>query len=88
MTDKDIYKDLERLKKEINRSISPDSETKETLIALINDVEKRVEEPLDENQDDTLLENLKEAISRFEADHPRATAILNDIMVALSNMGI
>lgn len=88
MTDKDIYKDLERLKEEINNSISPDSPTKETLIALINDVEKRVEEPLDEEQDDNLAENIKDAISRFETEHPRATAILNDIMITLSNMGI
>lgn len=88
MTDKDIYKDLEKLKEEINNTISADSPAKETLIALINDVEKRVEEPLDEDQDDTLLENMKDAISRFETEHPRATAILNDIMVTLSNMGI
>ena len=88
MTDKDIYKDLERLKEEINNSISPDSPAKKTLIALVNDVEKRVEQPADEDQDETLLENLKDAVSRLETEHPRATAILNDIMVTLSNMGI
>ena len=88
MTDKDIYRDLERLKEEINKSISPDSPTRDSLIALVNDVEKRVEEPLDEDQKDNVMENIREAISRFETEHPRATAILNDIMVTLSNMGI
>ncbi|NIT59402.1 MAG: DUF4404 family protein, partial [Aliifodinibius sp.] len=33
-------------------------------------------------------DELKEAINRFETEHPRTTAILNDIMVTLSNMGI
>ena len=35
-----------------------------------------------------LVSDLKEAISEFEVEHPRLTGILNDIMVALSNLGI
>jgi hypothetical protein len=31
---------------------------------------------------------MKEAISQFEVEHPRITGILNDLMVALSNLGI
>ncbi|MGH8544177.1 MAG: DUF4404 family protein, partial [Gammaproteobacteria bacterium] len=35
-----------------------------------------------------LVANVQGAIRHFEVEHPRATAILNDIMVALSNIGI
>lgn len=41
-----------------------------------------------EQEDNSLAENIKDSIARFETEHPRATAILNDIMVTLSNMGI
>ena len=34
------------------------------------------------------LGNVRSAVEQFETEHPRATAILNDIMVTLSNMGI
>ncbi len=35
-----------------------------------------------------LAEDIKEAISEFEIEHPRLTGILNDIMIALGNLGI
>ena len=36
----------------------------------------------------TLAESLRQTIEKFEVEHPRATGILNDILVKLSSMGI
>ena len=56
---------------------------------LHEDLEKlRNENTGGEVQDEGVLTSVREAIEHFETDHPRATAILNDIMVTLSNMGI
>lgn len=87
MTDNELQKKLENLRAEIEKVASNDSEARERLNTLLRDVEKTLEESGAE-VDDNLLENIRETISQFEADHPRATAILNDIMVTLSNMGI
>ncbi len=55
---------------------------------LLQDIESGLEtEEKNKNQSD-LLAGLKESVNHFEAEHPRATAIINDIMVTLSNMGI
>ena len=34
------------------------------------------------------MQGLRETVERFEIEHPRATGILNDIMVMLGSMGI
>ena len=55
---------------------------------LLQDIESGLEnEEQNENQSE-LLAGLKESVGHFETEHPRATAIINDIMVTLSNMGI
>jgi predicted nucleic acid-binding Zn-ribbon protein len=88
MTDTRLKRELDRLRSEI-KDLAPDNiEAREKLDLLISDIEKKVEEPSNENHHTTLIEDLKEAIAQFETEHPRATAILNDIMVTLSNMGI
>lgn len=74
------------MRKEINRLAVDDVESRKRLDQLITDLEAKLEKPDEEN--DGLMVNLKDAIKHFEAEHPRATAILNDIMVTLSNMGI
>ncbi|MGH8521008.1 MAG: DUF4404 family protein [Gammaproteobacteria bacterium] len=42
----------------------------------------------DQTRHEDLIANVQGAIRHFEVEHPRATAILNDIMVALTNIGI
>ncbi len=60
----------------------------ERLDALAADLEHRLEHPREDNQDEDLLERLREGVEHFEVEHPRVTGILNDLMVALSSMGI
>jgi chaperonin cofactor prefoldin len=77
---------LDSLRAEIDRLHTDDTESKERLEKLVQSLENKLENPDDEGQ--SLQEGIKDSITHFEVSHPRITAILNDIMMALSNMGI
>ncbi len=83
-----LQHELERLRKEVNEVTSNNDDVKEKLNLLISDIEKKLDKPTDEDHHNNLVQGVKDAIGQFESEHPRATAILNDIMVTLSNMGI
>jgi hypothetical protein len=87
MTHSKLKQSLQRLQAEIEdrKSIS-DAEKKE-LEAIIANIRQALD--TDEEPEGTDLQaKLSSAIVRLEASHPRLTAVLNDIMVTLSNMGI
>ena len=88
MTDIKLKDELEKLRTEVKELATDNIEATEKLEALIGEIEKKLQEPSNPDQNTSLVEDLKDAISQFETEHPRATAILNDIMVTLSNMGI
>jgi len=88
MSDRKLQADLERLRAELKRVAKDDAEARGKLDGIINDLERRLENPEDESLHRNLLSNIRDTIRQFEAEHPRATAILNDIMVTLSNLGI
>lgn len=87
MSKENLISDLERLRAEIARVAGDNPGASRKLDTLINDLEKRISDTTDHDNDD-LIEQVKNEITQFEAEHPRATAILNDILVTLSNMGI
>ena len=84
---KKLNEDLEKLRAEIENIAADDDESKEKLNRLITSLESKIKDPETEDTQG-LTKNIKDTISHFETEHPRATAILNDIMVTLSNMGI
>jgi len=87
MTHDKLREDLDKLRAEIDNIATDDHESKEKLNQLITQLESRLKSSdVEDNQG--LTQNVKEAINQFETEHPRATAILNDIMVTLSNIGI
>lgn len=88
MSDEKIRKSLDELRSELARLEAEEAQVRERLDALIAGVETRLDRPGDASQDQSLVEDLRQSISQFEVSHPRATAILNDIMVALGNLGI
>ena len=88
MSKQKLHDDLEKLRNEINSLSEKDIESREKLDQLINVLEDKLENTDEDVQDQGVLNSLRDAIEHFETDHPRATAILNDIMVTLSNMGI
>ncbi|MFB3090811.1 MAG: DUF4404 family protein [Gammaproteobacteria bacterium] len=88
MPEKKIRDDIEKLRTEI-KNLSADEDTpKEKLEILLQDIESGLETEIQNKKQSELLAGLKEAVNHFETEHPRATAIINDIMVTLSNMGI
>jgi len=88
MNDNNLQDELEKPRSEIENVARHDTAAKERLTELVNEVEKGLDELSDTEIDDNMLEGIRDAITQFESEHPRATAILNDIMVTLSNMGI
>lgn len=88
MTDQQLQSDLERLRAEVNALGKDNPAAQQKLNSLISDIEEKLEASDLKDDNEGLIDNLKDSIHHFETEHPRATAILNDIMVTLSNMGI
>lgn len=87
MSEHKLRQDLDRLRAEVKRVEKTDPESKQRIDSLIADLEKHLDQGGDD-EDDSILDSVRDAIKQFQTQHPRATAILNDIMVTLSNMGI
>ena len=88
MPEKILRDDIEKLRKEIENLSADEDVSKEKLENLLQDIESGLETEEQNNNQSELLAGLKESVEHFETEHPRATAIINDIMVTLSNMGI
>lgn len=76
---------LKQLEIEIENVDALPDQDKDRLGKLINTIEQGMN---DDSLDDELNQSLVTAVADFEASHPRLTAIINDILVTLSNMGI
>ncbi len=87
MTEQQIQQNLEKLRAELDKIGDTDSQISERINSLINEIEQGIVE-VQSSDGRNLMVNITETITQFEAEHPRTTAILNDIMVTLSNMGI
>ena len=69
--------------------MSASAEDKERLSGLITDIEQQLNASMLEQEDTgSLVEQVDNMVSSFEADHPTISAILNNIMVTLSSMGV
>lgn len=88
MSDEELRQSLEELRSELDRLEAEEAEVRERLNTLISGIETRLDEPGDTTHHTSLIQDLRQSISQFEVSHPRATAILNQIMVTLGNMGI
>ena len=88
MPDEKLRRSLEDLRSELERLEAEEAQVRERLSALIAGVETRLEKPEDSAHHQSLVQDLRRSISQFEVSNPRATAILNQIMVTLGNMGI
>ncbi|MGH8583861.1 MAG: DUF4404 family protein [Gammaproteobacteria bacterium] len=85
---KQLRAQLETLRSQINELAAGDPVSMQRLNGLIADIERRLEYPPQSHAHTHVLASLEDTIHHFEVEHPRATAILNDIMVTLANMGI
>ncbi|BBL74350.1 DUF4404 family protein [Methylomagnum ishizawai] len=87
MAEKEVSEALFHLRGEIERLDEGNAELKSKLEDLLDDLEDKLEASEDDQQLH-LVEDMKEAVSQFEVEHPTLTGILNNLMVALGNMGI
>ncbi len=87
MSRESLISDLERLRSEIGQVANSNPEAYRNLNKLISELEHRISDSPEQDHEG-LVERVKNEVTRFEAAHPRATAILNDILVTLGNMGI
>ena len=88
MSENKLRDDIEKLRDEIKTLHADEDISKEKLERLLQEIESGLETEEQNKEQSELLAGLKESVGHFEAEHPRATAIINDIMVALSGMGI
>lgn len=88
MTDKNIDQALTELRTHIDQLAASNAATRQKLQNLLSDLEANFHSLEGSEHHVHLIRDLKETISEFEVEHPRLTGILNDIMVALSNLGI
>lgn len=88
MSENKLRDDIEKLRNEIKTLHADEDISKEKLEILLQEIESGLETEAQDKERSELLAGLKESVKHFETEHPRATAIINDIMVALSNMGI
>ena len=83
-----LIKSLEALRAEIEKLSEGDKESKIRLEQLVADVETKINHPEDLDHHSNLVQDVKNSVAHFEVSHPAVTGFLNDIMIALSNMGI
>lgn len=88
MSETKLNEALQELKTEIAALQVEDTDAKRRLETLVEGLEKKLETPSDEEHHHGLVEDVRDSVEHFEVEYPRLTAILNDIMMALSNMGI
>ena len=88
MTSDDLQTLIEQLKGEVDALEAGDSHARERLQALVAMLELRVDEGADLSDHEELIQSLRDGVEQFEVAHPRATGILNQIMVMLANIGI
>jgi uncharacterized protein YukE len=87
MTQEQLQKTLAELRSELARLSPRDEATRNHINGLIESLEQHLNKP-DDTKRGALRENFSSTIERFEAEHPRITLILNQIMNTLSGSGI
>ncbi len=79
--DVELKEVLERLRAEVD-TLGVDENEAKNLTELISEIDAKVD------SGEPLSERVKHYLEKFEVEHPRVTAILNELLVTLSNMGI
>ena len=87
MSAEDLSKLIDRLREEVAALPSEDVDARRRLNAIIEELDKKLTEPGTEDHHG-LVSNLQDSIKELEVRHPQTTSLLNNIMMALANMGI
>jgi uncharacterized protein YukE len=88
MTENELQNILTELRGEVAKLQAGDDAAKDHIQQLIKSLEQHLNEAPNDTRNAALRENFSSAIERLEAEHPRITLILNQIMNTLSGSGI
>lgn len=88
MSEHDLQHLLEQLRGELDALEQGDGAANERLHALCSRLEHRLANPHEDNEDEELMNTVRDALTRYEVEHPRLTEILNRVMLTLGSMGI
>ncbi len=83
MPHKEIKKSIGELKSELEQTPKETGLLEETLEAAKEGIERYTPEAIQD-----LVQTLHREADEFEVDHPRITALINNVMTSLSNLGI
>ena len=83
MPHKEVKKQIGELKSELEQTPKETGIFEETLEAAKEGIERYTPEAIQD-----LVQTLQREAEEFEVDHPRVTALINNIMTSLSNLGI
>ena len=83
MPHKEIKKNIAELKAELEQTPKETSRFEETLEAAKEGIERYTPEAVQD-----LVQTLQREAGEFEVEHPRITALINNVMTSLSNLGI
>jgi predicted ATPase len=82
--DKDLHQALERVHDEVDKAENLDEHGRQ----LLGELDGHVQDLLDGSEVAAMKSSLEQAIRHFEVTHPELTAVLSDLLTALSNAGI
>jgi hypothetical protein len=90
MDDSELRDTLEKLHQELEQTVNLDDESRQRLQHLMIDIRTVLdrEGPSSTEQYQSLGDQLKEAIQRYELSHPSLTSALNHALNILSGIGI
>ena len=83
MPHREIQKNIDELKTELERTPRETSQFEELLERAKDGIERYTPETVQD-----LVEDLQREAKEFEVEHPQVTALINQIMTSLSNLGI
>jgi Domain of unknown function (DUF4404) len=87
MSEQQLRADLQQLKALVDALPSDDSQ-RQKLAALVEEMERHIDQRGDVQAKISLQQHLEAAVSRFESSHPTAAAIINNVLVTLGNIGV
>jgi hypothetical protein len=87
MAEKEVSEALFTLRREIEQLDGTNPELSQRLEGILNELEDRME-ATEDNDHLHLVDDMKDALTQFEVEHPRLIGVINDLMVSLSNLGI
>ena len=88
MPEKQLKDSVAELHAEIGQMDNVDDHAQEKLDKLVTYSQLKLEHPDDPEHHQRLAEHLSETTSHFEVTHPKLTAIMNQVMMTLSNTGM